>query len=110
MKELDKAHIFDQGKDQEVRNTKHLIGTVNYGTSGYTSDHASAVAQVKWSVGEVASTLTILLHYEIYLQFENVVYSHGLVIKSPCLWLQNWLPHLVSLLKDVYNPISCTVY
>jgi hypothetical protein len=47
MKELDKAHIFDQGKDQEVWNTKHLIGTVNYGTSGYTSDHASAVAQVK---------------------------------------------------------------
>ena len=28
---------------------------------------------VKWSVGEAASTLTVPLHYEIYLQFENVV-------------------------------------
>ena len=48
-----------------------------------------------------------------HLQFFN---SHGPAIEStsasesPRLWLQNWLLCLVSLLKDVYNPISCTVY
>jgi len=59
-----------------------VLGTVNYGASGYASGHASAVASAKWSLGEVASTLTVPLHFMRYI--------YNMITNSDLIWYSKW--------------------